>query len=168
MRHADDGIHRRTNLMTHVGQEVGLGLSGGFCHLLCSPEFCIGAQTLSDVAECNDGSDHLPILKDWRSGVFGRKPRSIFTPENLVAYHSMFTVLRRLVHAALFPRERRTISMGIVNERMHRLANEFLWSETQHLSSRCIYKSRPSFRSQPADAFIHGRQDQSGAFLNHG
>src|SRR4029079_7509897 len=111
---------------------------------------------------------HLPILKDGRSGVFGRKPRSIFTPENLVAYHSMFTVLRRLVHAALFPRERRTISMGIVNERMHRLANEFLWSETQHLSSRCIYKSRPSFRSQPADAFIHGRQDQSGAFLNHG
>src|SRR6202008_4473553 len=62
----------------------------------------------------------------------------------------------------------RTVSMGIVNERVHRLTDEFFWSKTQHLSTRCIYKGRPFFRGQPADAFIHGGQDEPRTLLKPG
>ncbi len=30
LRHADDAVHRRPNLMAHIGQKLALGLAGGF------------------------------------------------------------------------------------------------------------------------------------------
>ena len=32
--HADDGVHRGADFVAHIGQEVGLGLRGGFGHFL--------------------------------------------------------------------------------------------------------------------------------------
>ena len=34
MRHADDGVHRRPDFVTHVGQEIGFGFCGQFRRLL--------------------------------------------------------------------------------------------------------------------------------------
>src|SRR5580700_10827654 len=39
MRHADNRVHRSADFVTHVGQEIGLGLGGFLRHLFGTPQF---------------------------------------------------------------------------------------------------------------------------------
>ena len=39
MRHAEDGIHRRTDFVAHVGEEFGLGARSGLGQRVCAPQF---------------------------------------------------------------------------------------------------------------------------------
>ena len=40
VRHADDSVHRRADLVAHVGQEIRLNLGGGFGRILGNSQLC--------------------------------------------------------------------------------------------------------------------------------
>src|SRR6516162_3449413 len=53
MRHADDGIHRRADLVTHVGEEVALGPGGSLGRILGADQLRL--QLLPLNAETDSG-----------------------------------------------------------------------------------------------------------------
>ena len=46
--HADDGVHRRANLVAHVGEELGLGHVGAFRRFLRRDEFILDLLAVGD------------------------------------------------------------------------------------------------------------------------
>ena len=49
LRHADDAVHGRANLVAHIGEKGALGLAGGFRSLLGPPQLRFGLLALIDV-----------------------------------------------------------------------------------------------------------------------
>ncbi len=58
--HAENGVHRRTDLMAHVGQEVALGLVGGFGRQSRVP-IRLGLPASADVASDADRTGHVSV-----------------------------------------------------------------------------------------------------------
>ena len=61
MRHADDRVHRRADLVAHVGQEVGLERGGFLGQLLGAPQFLFSALAVGDVHKGADGAARRAI-----------------------------------------------------------------------------------------------------------
>ena len=61
MRHADDGIHRRADFMTHVGKEVGLGCCGFFCCGTGAFGFALGIFQGRDIDDDADQPARLAL-----------------------------------------------------------------------------------------------------------
>ena len=63
----DDGIQRRTLLVTHVRKEGALRLRVCLCHFLCLSQFSLRAPALGDVAIQTDGE--IPVTHFRRRGI---------------------------------------------------------------------------------------------------
>src|SRR5579863_5269998 len=51
MRHSEDGIHWRADLVAHVGEKVGLGLRSSHGRLFGLQKFLFGTSLIGDVIE---------------------------------------------------------------------------------------------------------------------
>ena len=59
VRHADDGVHGRADLVAHVGQEIGLERGGLLGQFLGAAQILLDALAVADVHESADDALHL-------------------------------------------------------------------------------------------------------------
>ena len=59
MGHADNGIHGRADLMTHVGQKIAFGPVGFISDLFGFEEFILHVLALGDIPQRLDSADCL-------------------------------------------------------------------------------------------------------------
>jgi hypothetical protein len=72
LRHADDAVQGRADLMAHVGQEFALRPGGGLGGLVGAHQLPLDLLPLRDVREMDDGPLDLAVAAAERvRGVFG-------------------------------------------------------------------------------------------------
>ena len=91
--HSKNAVHRRADLVAHVGQKFALGAAGIFGGLLCGGEFLLDALAVRYVPRDSKGPHDPPRgIPEWQLG--GRNPA-------LVAIHPGFLFLLRHHELAL-------------------------------------------------------------------
>ena len=70
VRHSEDGVHRRANLVAHVGKEVRLHFGGFFGQLLSLPQRVLGLFALGNVHK-SELKLLSPVVGEGRQMHFG-------------------------------------------------------------------------------------------------
>ncbi len=81
-RHPDNAVHRRADLMAHVGQEFTLGAAARFGCLLGHAQGFLRPLARGDVQERHDRADHFSLLAGWIGPVFSGETSAIGAPKN--------------------------------------------------------------------------------------
>ena len=67
--HADDGVHRRANFVTHVGQKIAFGTIGSIRRIASLAKVILVLLQFGDIARDPEGTDHLAVVVDeWHLG----------------------------------------------------------------------------------------------------
>ena len=117
MRRAEDRRERIAQLVRQHRQEL-LAAPHAFLHLQ------LGLTPLGDVEERHHCANHFALPDDRVAPVFRGERRTIGAPEHLVVDVRLLAMAHRLVDRRLFRRIRRAVGPGVMNERVHLLANE--------------------------------------------
>ena len=167
LRHADDGVHGRTDFVAHVGQEVALGLARGVRRLLGQAEILGKAFEVGHVAEGNHGAHQLVALPDGDAGVLGREAGTVLTPQHLVVH--AVDLPRRVgqEHWAFLQRIIRAIGPGVMNQAMHPAPDEILRRPAQHPGASGVQERDPALGVDAEDALAHRLQQQPAALFRH-
>ena len=124
--HADDRVHRRANLVTHVGEEVALGFARRVRSLFCFAQFLLGPLLSRHVPEHPLNADHMPVGRANRT--FERldeEPLSVGADDLFDGFDCGSRVEDALIVTAVLFGEiaREQIEVGFVTERLQRRAN---------------------------------------------
>ena len=137
--HADDAVHRRADLVAHVGQELALGPAGGLGGLLGPHQLPLHLLPLGDVREVDDGPLDLPVAAaEGVRGVFGREGRPVPPPEDLVIHPAPLPGPEGPVDRAVFRGVGRAVGTGVVDQRVDVLAEHVVGPVAEHLRGRPV------------------------------
>ena len=131
MGHADDGVHRRANLVAHVGQKVGLEHGGFFCQLFGAAQSLLGALALGDV---HQHTNHAPQAAIRAAKALQPIQRVVYLPIGI--RHGHFTVYGRAptvqggLHIGL---ELHTFDFRQLGALQHGLAQQVPGLQSEHL-----------------------------------
>ena len=163
VRHADDGVHRRPDLVAHAGEEVALGavrVLGGLLGLLLDL-FDTFAQ--GDVGEGHHRPLDVPIHPDRRPGVLGGERRSVATPQDFAVHPGPRPRAHSTVDRALLVWIRRAVRAAVVHRLVHVLAEQFFWLIAEQRGSGRVDEGAAFSQIHPVNALA--RRLQQGALL---
>ena len=69
MRHADDRIHRRADLVAHIGQKITFGLVGFVSKVFGLYQFIFHVLALGDVGKHAERADLVAVCIQKRRGI---------------------------------------------------------------------------------------------------
>ena len=166
VRHTDDGVHWRADLVTHIRKKFRFHARGIFRHFLGSQEFRLRANTFGDIAEGDDRANDFVGFENWRRCVFDGNVGPVFAPKNFIGDHARDAIARAQVHFAFFAGVPGAIRAGIMNLRVHLLSDECFRFVTQHFGSSGIHESHQAIDVEPADAFSNRSQNETGTLFD--
>ena len=94
----------------------------------------VGLAALADVAEHDDGADHHAAVADRRRGIFDPDRRAVLAPEHLALDLVHGAVAKRRVDRAVMIGIVPSVMMGVMDDRVDFLADQF-------------FRAQPSMRS---------------------
>ena len=145
--HADDRVHWRANLVTHVGEEVALGFARRVRSLFCFAQFLLGPLLSRHVPEHPLDADHMSVGRANRA--FERldeEPLSVGVDDLFDGFDCGSRVEDALIVTAVLFGEiaREQIEVGFVTKRLQRRANG--------LTEPLVAKDQPELRILTKDA----------------
>ncbi len=132
------------------------------------PESLLGQQPLGDIPEGDHRAGHQTILQDGRGCVFHGNVGAVLPPEHLIVDHARLAVEGGVEHGAFLLGIGRAVRPGMVDLSVKQLAGQLLGLVAQHAGTHRVDEGDPAVVPEPHDAFVHGSQDQPGAFLGLG
>src|SRR5581483_2585827 len=82
------------------------------------------APPFGDVEKRDHRTDHFAVAEDRMTPIFGRKRRTVGTPEDLVVHVRALAVPHRFEDRRLLRRVGGAVGLRVVNQRVHLLADE--------------------------------------------
>ena len=123
-------------------------------------QLLVGLPALGDVAEHDHGADQAAAIADRGRGVFDEEACAVLAPEHLAVDLMHGAVAEGGVDRAMDRRIMRAVGMGVMHDRMHVLADQFLGLPAQHAFGRRIDEGGLAVGIDAVDAFAGGAQDQ--------
>ncbi len=123
-------------------------------------QFFVGLAALADVAEHDDSTNDDAAVADRRRGVFDPDRRAVLAPEHLALDLVHGAVAKRRVDRAVMIGIVPPIMMGVVNDRVDFLADQFFRRPAQHALGGRIDEGGLAFGVDAVNAFAGGAQDQ--------
>ena len=123
-------------------------------------QLLVGLAALADVAKHDDGADHHAAVADRRRGVFDPDRRAVLAPEHLAVDLVHGAVAERRVDRAVVVGIVPPVMMGVMDDRMDFLADQFFGAPAQHALGGRIDEGGLAFGVDAVNAFAGGAQDQ--------
>ncbi len=120
----------------------------------------VGLAALADVAEHDDGADHHAAVADRSRCVFDPDRRAVLAPEHLAVDLVHGAVAERRVDRAVVIGVVPPVMMGVMDDRVDGLADQFFRAPAQHALGGRIDEGGLAFRVHAVNAFAGGAQDQ--------
>ena len=128
--------------------------------LVRGAQLLVGLAPLRDVAEHDHRADHVAAVADRRRGVFDPERRAVLAPEHFGVDLMHGAVAERGVDRAIVLGIVRPVRMGVVHDRMHVVADQFLGLPAEHALGGRIDEGGLALGVDAVDAFAGGAQDQ--------
>ena len=120
----------------------------------------VGLAALADVAEHDDRADDDAAVADRRRGVFDPDRRAVLAPEHLAFDLVHGAVAKRRVDRAVMIGIVPPVMMGVMNDRVDFLADQFFRRPAQHPLGGRIDEGGFAVGVDAVNAFAGGAQDQ--------
>ena len=120
----------------------------------------VGLAALADVAKHDDGADHHAAVADRRRGIFDPDRRAVLAPEHLAVDLVHGAVAERRVDRAIVIGVVPPVMMGVMDDRVDFLADQFFRAPAQHALGGRIDEGGLALGVDAVNAFAGGAQDQ--------
>ena len=130
-------------------------------HLLRLTNLSLELLPLADVSERDDRPDQLPVFgADRRAGVLDREARAIPPPKDFVLPPLHLALAKCGVDGTLRLRVGRAVAPRVVEQRVHRPADEFLGWPSEQGGGRRVDERGEALRILAENSLARRRQDQ--------
>src|SRR5207237_3431644 len=123
-------------------------------------QLLVGLATLADVAEHDDSANDDAAVADRGRGVFDPDRRAVLAPEHLALDLMHGAVAKRRVDRAVMIGIVPPVMMGVMNDWVDFLADQFFRAPAQHALGRRIDEGGLALGVDAVNAFAGGAQDQ--------